>query len=173
MNIHQTGLELRVYRYDMILYWSLLVRFASPDNSIHDSPSKETLTPCHFPPASFVFPQDRRLQRAPRPFLSESYICANTVQPTLKCPYFTFPTREAWESAASFCSACFGIAHNVAYRPVAGQRPRDKQKMQQQSLSNCFAKKHICTATIGNSNRKTMFSTRSVKRCYKQDGAMN
>jgi hypothetical protein len=41
--------------------------------------------------------------------------------------------------------------------------------IQQLLLSNGFANKHIFTVKIENSNRGTVFSVRSVPRCYKQD----
>jgi hypothetical protein len=40
-------------------------------------------------------------------------------------------------------------------------------------LSNRFGNKHVCTATIGNSNIGKVFSVRSVPRCYKQDSWSN
>jgi hypothetical protein len=74
----------------------------------------------------------------------------------------------------------------VACRPIARQRQRKKQLyifyyylfklqmgfypvtvVQQSLLRNGFANKHVCTATNGNSNRETVFSVRSVPRCYK------
>jgi hypothetical protein len=56
----------------------------------------------------------------------------------------------------------------VACRPVARQRPLEKL-LRQPLLSNGFTKKHVCTATTGSRNRGTVFSVRSVPRCYKQD----
>jgi hypothetical protein len=70
-------------------------------------------------------------------------------------------------------STGYGAYDIVACRPVAGQRPRDKQKIQQPLLSNGFANKHVCRATVGNINRGTAFSVRSVPRCYKQDSCCN
>jgi hypothetical protein len=40
---------------------------------------------------------------------------------------------------------------------------------QQPLMSNGFKNKHICTATIGNSNRGTAFSVWSVPKYYKHD----
>jgi hypothetical protein len=53
----------------------------------------------------------------------------------------------------------------VEGRPVAEQRPRDKQKYN----SRYWVNKHVCRTTIENSMRGIMFSVRSVPRCYKQD----
>jgi hypothetical protein len=50
------------------------------------------------------------------------------------------------------------IRHNiVACRNVAIQRPRDKANIQQPFLSTGFANKHVCTATVGNSNEERCF----------------
>jgi hypothetical protein len=40
-------------------------------------------------------------------------------------------------------------------------------------MSNSFANKHVCMATIGNSNRGMAFSVQSMSRCYKQDSSGN
>jgi hypothetical protein len=52
----------------------------------------------------------------------------------------------------------------VACRPVAGQRPRDKQ---------IYANKRVSTATVGYSDRENVVSVRSVARFYKQDSWSN
>jgi hypothetical protein len=63
----------------------------------------------------------------------------------------------------------------MACWPVARRLPRGKQKkkIQQPLLSNGFANKHVWTATIGYSKRVTVFSVRSVPRCYNQDNWSN
>jgi hypothetical protein len=48
----------------------------------------------------------------------------------------------------------------------------EEAAIQQPLLSNDFANKHVCTATIGNSHRGVMFSVQSMPRCYKQDSQL-
>jgi hypothetical protein len=45
--------------------------------------------------------------------------------------------------------------------------------IQQPLLSNGFTNKHVCKATISNSNRGTVFLARSMPTCYKQDSWSN
>jgi hypothetical protein len=45
--------------------------------------------------------------------------------------------------------------------PVAGQRPQDKQTYN--------ANKHVCTATVGNSNRGTVFSVRCMQDSWSNE----
>jgi hypothetical protein len=83
------------------------------------------------------------------------------------------------QSKLPTCAACVGITvdqhviNTVACRPVAGQRPRDKQNYKQPLLSKGVVNKHVFTATIRNSNRGTVFSVPSVPRCYKQGSWSN
>jgi hypothetical protein len=41
------------------------------------------------------------------------------------------------------------------------------------AVTNSFAKKNVCMATIGNSNSEMVFSVQSLLRCYKQNNWSN
>jgi hypothetical protein len=61
----------------------------------------------------------------------------------------------------------------MTYGPVARPTTAKEAASQQPLLSNGYANKHSRTATIENSNRVTVFSVRSMPRCYKQDSWSN
>jgi hypothetical protein len=62
------------------------------------------------------------------------------------------------------------IIYNILWLvdPLLGN-DSEKTAMQQPLLSNRFANNHVYKAVIGNSNRGTVFSVRSVSICYKQN----
>jgi hypothetical protein len=62
--------------------------------------------------------------------------------------------------------ACY-FDYIVACRPLLG----NDRKISKTTTS--VTHKHVFTATIGNSNKGTVFSVRSVPRCYKQDSWSN